>query len=122
MSSADHGVARPPRRPAGLFFPEAVSARDTSEPREFPSLDSYKKRFLCAHKEVDLAPHPVVRLVLQVEIAEKFSLDLSLESLDSFLRVSKQGPCFTLTRDLYNLNLLAKLMALLRQIHRGYHC
>ena len=30
------------------------------EPCEFPSLESCQKRFLWSHKEVDLAPHPVV--------------------------------------------------------------
>ena len=47
------------------------------------------------HKEVDLAPHPVVGLVLQVGDAEKFPQALGFESLDLFFRVSKQGPCFT---------------------------
>ena len=45
--------------------------------------------------EVDLAPHPVVDLVLQVEDTEKFPQTLGFESLDPFFRVSKQGPCFT---------------------------
>ena len=51
---------------------------------------------------------------------EKFSQALVFENLDPFLRVSKQGPCLTaiegVTRVLYNLNLPANLMALLRQI------
>ena len=47
------------------------------------------------HKEVDLALHPVVDLVLEVGDAEKFSQALGLDSLNPFLRVSKQGPCFT---------------------------
>ena len=42
------------------------------EPCEFPSIDDYQKRFLWTHKEADLALHPVVGLVLQVEDAEKF--------------------------------------------------
>ena len=87
---------------------------------KFLSLDTCQKRFLCIHKEVGLTPHPVVGLVLQVEDTEKFPLAPDLESLGPFfLRVSKQGPCFTaieVTRDLYELNLLAKLMVLLRQI------
>ena len=33
---------------------------DVPEPCKFPSLDSCQKRFLWIHKEVDLAPHPVV--------------------------------------------------------------
>ena len=72
------------------------------EPCEFPSLDSCQKRFLWTHKEVFLALHPVVDLLLQVGDVEKFPHALGLENLDplffflsSFLRVSKQGPCFT---------------------------
>ena len=41
------------------------------EPCEFSSLDSRQKRFRWAHKEVDLAPHPVVDLVLQAANAKK---------------------------------------------------
>ena len=54
-------------------FGEAVVACDMPEPRKFPSLDSCRKRFLWTHKEVDLAPHPVVGLVLQVGDTEKFA-------------------------------------------------
>ena len=57
------------------------------EPCKFPSLDSCQKRFLWTHKEVDLAPHPVVGLVLQVGDAEKFPQALGFEGLDPFLRV-----------------------------------
>ena len=45
---------------------------DTPEPYEFSSLDSCWKRFTWTHKEVDLASHLVVGLVLQVGDAEKF--------------------------------------------------
>ena len=48
-----------------------------------------------AHEEVDLAPHPVVGLVLQVEDVERFPHALCFENLDPFFRVSKQGHCFT---------------------------
>ena len=41
-------------------------ARHMPEPCKLQSLDSCQKRFLWTHKEVDLAPHPVVGLVLQV--------------------------------------------------------
>ena len=58
------------------------------------SRDSSQKRFLWTHKEVDLASHPVVGLVLQVGDTEKFPLALCFESLDPF-SASKQGPCFT---------------------------
>ena len=65
------------------------------EPCEIPCLCSRQKRFLWARKEVDLAPYPVVGLVLQVGDGEKFSRALAFESLDPFLRVSKQSPRFT---------------------------
>ena len=47
-------------------FGEAVMVCDMPEPCKFPFLDTCLKRFLWTHKEVDLAPHPVVGLVLQV--------------------------------------------------------
>ena len=52
------------------------------------------------HKEVDLAPYPVVGLVLKVGDTEKFPHALGFESLDPFFffffsRVSKQGAYFT---------------------------
>ena len=47
-------------------FGETVVARDMPAPLEFPSIDSCQKRFLWTHKEVDLAPHQLVSLVLQV--------------------------------------------------------
>ena len=65
------------------------------EPCKFPSLDSCQKRFLWTHKEVDLAPHPVVGLVLQEADAGKFPQALGFESLDPFFRGSMQSPCFT---------------------------
>ena len=74
---------------------ERLSWRDMPEPCKFPSLYSCQKRFLWTNKEIDLAPHPVVSLVLQVGDTEKFSYALGSESLDPFFRVSKQGPCFT---------------------------
>ena len=61
-------------------FGEAVMACDMLEPCKFPSLDSCKKRFLCNHKEVYLATHPVVGLVLQVGDAEKFLTDLVIKT------------------------------------------
>ena len=71
-----------------------------SKPCNFPTLDSCQKRFLRTHKEVGLAPHPVVGLVLQVGNTEKVPHALSFESLDSFFRVSEQGPRFTAVEDL----------------------
>ena len=70
-------------------------ACDMTEPCKFPSLDSCQKRFLLTHKEVDLALHPVVGLVLQVGDTEKCPHALGLESPDPFFKVSKQGRCFT---------------------------
>ena len=82
-----------------------------SKPCKFPSLDGCQKRFLRTHKETDLAPHPVVGLVLQVGDAEKFPRALGFESLAQFFRSSKQGPCFTaieVTRRLVELELACK--------------
>ena len=60
---------------------------------KFPRLVWCQKRFLWACKEVDLAQHLVVGLVLQVDSAEKCPWSPGFESLDPFLRVIKQGPC-----------------------------
>ena len=57
---------------------------DIPKPRKFPSLYSSQKRFLWTHNEVDLAPHPVVGLVLQVGDAKKLPQALSFEGLDPF--------------------------------------
>ena len=65
------------------------------EPCKFPSFESCQKTFLLTHKEDDLAPHPVVGLVIQTGDAEKFPQAVGFESLDPFVRVSKHGPCFT---------------------------
>ena len=48
-----------------------------------------------AHEEVDLAPHPVVGLVLQVEDVERFPHALGFENLDPFFRVNELSPYFT---------------------------
>ena len=70
-------------------------ACDMPKPCKFPSLDSYQKRFLWTPKEVGLAPHLIVGLVLQVGDAEKFPRALGFDSLDLFFsRASKQGLCF----------------------------
>ena len=86
------------------------------EPCNFPSLDNCQKRFPWIHKDVGPAPHPVVGLVLQVGDAEKFPQALGFQSLDPFFqsasRVHVSQPWrMEVTRDLYTLNLLAKLMA-----------
>ena len=92
-------------------------ARDMPEPCEFPSQDSCPKRFLWAHKAVGLVLQVGEALGLVLQVGEA----LGLESLDRFLRVFKQGPRLTAAaedgsdsnRDLYSLNLHAKLMVLL---------
>ena len=53
-------------------FIEAVVSHDMPEPCQFPSLDSCQKIFLWTHNDVELAPHPVVGLVLQAGEAKKF--------------------------------------------------
>ena len=50
------------------------------------------------HNEVDLAPYPVVGLVLIGGDTEKFTHALGFESLDPFFFLSEstsKGPCFT---------------------------
>ena len=74
---------------------EAVVACDMPESCKFPSLDSCQKRFLRTHKEVELAPHPVVGLVHRVGNTEKFPQALGFESLDLLFRISRQSPCST---------------------------
>ena len=58
-------------------FGEAVVACDMPEPCKFPSLGGCQKMFLWTHMEVDLAPHSVTGLVLQVGDVENFSQALS---------------------------------------------
>ena len=62
------------------------------EPCKSPLLDSCQKRFLWSHREIDLASHPVVCLVLQVEDGEKFSQERGFESLDLFSSFSPPPP------------------------------
>ena len=57
-------------------------------------------------QEVDLAPHPVVGILLQVGDTEKFPHALGFERLGPFLFLffffsesNKQGPCFTAVED-----------------------
>ena len=61
-------------------FGKAVEACDMSDPCHLPSLDSCQKRFLWTHKDFELAPYPVVGLVLQVGDTEKFPYALGLVS------------------------------------------
>ena len=64
-------------------------ACDMPEPCKIPSLGSCRKRFLWALIEVDLAPHLVVDLVLQIGNAEKFPLALVLSEDSSALNKFK---------------------------------
>ena len=75
-------------------FGEAVVACDMLESCKFPYFDGCQKRFLWTHNEVDLAPHPVVGLVLQVGGAEKFPQALGFESLDPFFHSQPTGSMF----------------------------
>ena len=70
-------VANPPRCPEGWFW---RGCRGLTCP-----LLTVARRTL----------HQVVGVVLQVGDTEKFPQALGFESLDPFLIVSKQGPCFT---------------------------
>ena len=75
-------------------FGEVVVEHDMPKPCKFLSLNSCQKRFPWTHKEVDLAPHLIIGLVLHVGDVEKFPKALGFQSLDPF-SVSKQGPRFT---------------------------
>ena len=81
------------------------------------SLDSCQKRCLWSHKGVDLDPHPVVGLVLQVGGAGKFPHALGFESLDPFFfffSVSKHGPCFTYKEEGGGAKRLVELLTYMR--------
>ena len=68
-------------------------ACDMPEPRgKFPSLYSGQKGFPRTHKGVNLAPYPVVGLVLQVGDTEKFPKALGFKRLEH-----KQVLCSTAT-------------------------
>ena len=78
-------------------------------------LGSCQKRFPLTQKEVDLASHPVVGLVVQVGDAENFPQALSFEGLDPFFQSQQAGSMshshmpprrMEMTRHLHNLNLL----------------
>ena len=95
VSSVDHGVAHPPECLEEWFWRSCHGVWH-AQPCKFPSLDSYQKRFLWTHKEVDLAPHLVIGLVFHVGHAEIFPHALGFESLESFFEsISNQCPCFT---------------------------
>ena len=90
--------------------PFKVPWRIVLEACKFLSLDSCQKRFLCTHREIDLAVHSVVGLVLRVGDTEKFSDAPGFESLDPSFRVSKQSsPCFTAIEEVGGDNRLVEL-------------
>ena len=62
----------------------------------FHLFDSCQKRFLWTHKEVDFASHPVIGLMLQLQIGdmEKFPHALGFESLDPFFLSQQAGSMF----------------------------
>ena len=77
---------RPPSKGAMKHsFQEVVVACSMPEPCKFPSFDSCQKRFLWTHKEIDLAPHLVFGLVLQVGDAGMFPQALGFKTLIPFL-------------------------------------
>ena len=51
-------------------FGEAVMEPDMPKSCDFSSTDSCQKRFLWAHKEADLAPHPVVGCKSGIKVAK----------------------------------------------------
>ena len=57
-------------------------------------LSSCQTRILWTHKEVDLAPHPALDLILKVGDAEKFPQALCFESLDPFFQSQQAGSKF----------------------------
>ena len=69
-------------------------ACEMPEPCQFPSLDSCQRRFLWTHKKVDLTPHAVVGLVLQLGDTEKFPRALGFETLDPFFQTRQAGSMF----------------------------
>ena len=75
-------------------FGEAEVACNMPEPCKFSSLDSRRKRFLCTHKEVDLAPQSVVGLAFQVGDAEKFSSGTWFRKTGSFFQIQQAGSMF----------------------------
>ena len=70
---------------------QTKKAHDVPEPCAFRFNNSCQKRFLWAHKKVDLAPHPVVGRVPEIGDAEIFLQALGLERLDPFSQSQQAG-------------------------------
>ena len=71
-------------------------ACDMLERCKFPSLDSFQKRSLWTHKEIDLAQHLVIFVI---PVGDVSSGTWFPKPGSFFFRVSKQGPCFTVLGD-----------------------
>ena len=73
------------------------------EPCKFPYLDNCQKRFLWTYKEVDLVPHPVFGLVLQIGDGRSFLgylvWKIWIFFFFFFLKVRKQSQYFTATEE-----------------------
>ena len=81
ISSADHGIAHPSRRPEEWFW---GGCRGTQHAQTMQVSVSWQLQegVLCAHEEVEFAPHQDSGLMLQVWDAEKFPQALGPENLD----------------------------------------
>ena len=75
-------------------FGEAVVKCNIPGPCNFTSNDSGQKRFLWTHKNVDLAPHSVVSLVLHVGDMKKFHQAHGFKNLDPFFQSQQAGSMF----------------------------
>ena len=67
---------------------------DMPEPRKFPSLDSCQTKFLWNHKAVDLAPRPVIGLVLQSRRYEEVSSSTWFRKSGSIFQSQQAGSMF----------------------------
>ena len=122
-SPADQGVAHPPRCMEGWLWSGWLSWCVTCSNHMSFRLLAVAKRFLWTHKEVDLAPHAIRSLVLQVGDKDKFSTYTWFTEpasclLDSASRVhvSQSQRRMEMTKDSCNLNLLAKLTYLCQKL------
>ena len=68
--------------------------KDMPKPCKFPFLDSCQRRLLWTHTQADLAPHPVVGLVLLVANAMKSPQSPGFKSLDPFFFSQQAGSMF----------------------------
>ena len=76
----------------------------------FPSLNNCQKRLLWTHKEVDLAPHSVVDLVLQIGDVKKFPQALGLKSLDPFFQSQQAGSTFHSNKEGWRCHLVTSFV------------